>query len=74
MFGMIDRRCRSRPARIAVISQGGGSKGEHKARYARSATSFALAPGARAGQTGTTAGLNFLSFYGNNLDEYQETC
>ncbi len=58
----IDRCSCSRPARIAVLSWGGESKHEHRAHYAQSAATPALAPGAQARQTGNKAGLNFLSF------------
>ena len=48
--------------RIAVNSQGGGRRCEHKARYSHSASFPALATGAWARRGEIAAGLIFLSF------------
>ena len=66
---LIDRPCRSKPDRVAVLSRGGGTQREHKARYTYSAASSALAPGARAQRTGIKAGLNFLSLDDDDDDD-----
>jgi hypothetical protein len=56
-----DRQSDSRPARIAVVTRGGGSKHEHKAPDAHCGIFSVPAPGTSVRRTGIALGLIFLS-------------